>query len=115
MSGKSNLFVLIIYQYIDAKNEDILLKYQHHRYGELQTEFEVKEIGYAETDGGGVWYPKKAYRTHNSKRFGNAKYQLTVHAFTPNVEVDENTFQFDFPDGTHVYDRVSEIDYIVGE
>ena len=39
---------------------------------------------------------------------------MAVTDFVPNVEVDEDTFRFDFPHGTHVTDRVLGVSYIIG-
>jgi hypothetical protein len=88
------------------------LKYQHCVNPGLFDEIEVEQV--AETAGGGIWYPVKAYRTQNLKSAGKVKYELTVHAFVPNVKVDDNTFRFDFPNGTSVVDKVLGIEYNVG-
>ena len=90
------------------------LKYQHHRNNVLTIEHEVEEIGYTETDGRGIWYPKKVYQTQNRKTFGTMKFQLTTHTFVPNIKTHDNTFKFDFPNGTRILDKVADIQYTVG-
>jgi hypothetical protein len=91
------------------------LKYQRWDNNKLSGEIEVEQIAKAETGGGDIWYPVKAYRTVNSKSRGTTvKYELTTHAFVPNVKVDDNTFRFDFPNGTRVVDKVLGIEYDVG-
>jgi hypothetical protein len=44
---------------------------------------------------------------------GTIKNELIVTEFVPNVEVDENSFRFDFPIGTEVLDEVRGITYVV--
>jgi hypothetical protein len=56
-----------------------------------------------------VWYPIKAYQTINEQSGERLKYELTTHEFVPNAKVDENTFRFDFPKGTEVFDRIRNI------
>jgi hypothetical protein len=91
------------------------LKYQRWDNNKLSVEIEVEQIAKAETGGGDIWYPVKAYRTVNSKSRGTTvKYELTTHTFVPNVKVDDNTFRFDFPNGTSVVDKVKGIEYVVG-
>jgi hypothetical protein len=85
------------------------LKYQRYENNELVFEIEVEQIGSVDTDKGDVWYPQKAYLTTDSQDAGRVKYELTTHAFVPNVKVDDNTFRFDFPKGTYVFDRVRGI------
>jgi hypothetical protein len=86
-----------------------LMKYQWYWDNKLDREIEVEQIAMAKMDGTDVWYPKKAYRTLFNEEVGTMKYELTVKDFVPNVEVDENTFRFDFPKGTYVFDRVRGI------
>jgi peroxiredoxin len=56
-----------------------------------------------------MWYPKKAYRMTDNENLGKIKSELTTHEFVPNIQVDENTFRFDFPKGTRIHDRVRGI------
>ena len=98
-----------------AHNRGMLpLKYQRYDNNKVTLEIEVEQIAKAETDGGDIWYPVKAYRTKDKKNRGRIKWELITHAFVPNVKVDENTFRFDFPSGTHVVDRVLGLEYVVG-
>lgn len=92
------------------------LKYQRYKDDRIVEEIEVEQIGFARTDSSGIWYPLKAYRTAviHWKDKGTVKYELTTHAFVPNVKVDENTFRFDFPNGTRVFDMILGLRYTVG-
>lgn len=90
-----------------------LMKHQEYRDDRLDREIEVKQIAMTDMAGTGIWYPVKVYRTIFDEEIGTTKYELTVTDFVPNVDVDENTFQFDFPPGTDVYDRVSGLSYVV--
>ena len=89
------------------------LKYQSYKNKKLTEEIVVEEIGFTETENGRIWYPAKAYRTRDN-RLGKTKKKLVTHLFTPNVKVDENTFKFDFPSGTHIIDHILGLEYIVG-
>jgi hypothetical protein len=86
-----------------------LMKYQWFWDDKLDREIEVKRIALAEIDGTAIWYPQKAYKTIYGQEFGTTRRELTVTEFVPNVKVDENTFRFDFPKGTDVFDRVRGI------
>jgi len=90
------------------------LRYKHYNKGRLVEEFEVEQIALAETDTGSIWYPVKAQRTQDTKSFGTTKYELTTHAFVPNVKVDKETFRVDFPNGTRVLDKVLGLTYVTG-
>jgi len=82
-----------------------LMKYQWYWDDRLNNEIEVKQIAMTDMDGTGIWYPVKAHKTIFYDEFGLSKYELTVTDFVPNVEVNENTFRFDFPPDTDVYDK----------
>lgn len=88
-----------------------LMKYQMHSDNRVTTEIEVEKIAMIEMDGIDIWYPEKAYRTVSTDELGTAKKELTVKEFVPNVEVDENTFRLDFPEGTKVFDTHSRKTY----
>ena len=45
----------------------------------------------------------------NGRSWGKVRYELITHEFVPNIQVDENAFQFDFPKGTRIHDRVRGI------
>jgi hypothetical protein len=86
-----------------------LMKYRWYWDDELDEEIEVEQIAMTKMNGTAIWYPQKAYRTIFREDSALSKRELTVTEFVPNVEVDENTFQFDFPKGTSVLDRVRGI------
>jgi hypothetical protein len=91
------------------------MKYCRYRYkgGELIIERQVEEVGEVKTDTGSIWYPRRA----NSIGLGStAKYKcrLIVKEFEPNIQVDGDSFTFDFPSGTTVVDHVLGAEYVVG-
>jgi hypothetical protein len=90
-----------------------LMKYQRYENNKMTRETKVEQIAMADMDGTAIWYPVKIRRTEEGE-FGNITDELTVKQFVPNVKVDENTFRFDFPKGTDVYDRISGLSYVVG-
>jgi len=90
------------------------MKYQMLENGELEKEITIEKIAVADMDGNSVWYPQKAYRTISHDEIGTIRNELTVTDFVPNVDVDDDTFRFDFPHGTHVTDRVLGLSYIAG-
>jgi hypothetical protein len=98
------------------------MKYQSFSVdGDILKEMVVIETAKAETDTGITWYPSKANLTQRVGEYddsgnhvtGPLTYQLEVFEFTPNVEVDESTFRFEFPAGTEVRDEVRGVDYTV--
>ena len=91
-----------------------LMKYQYYCGDDFGEEIEVKQISETNMNGNGVWYPVVAYLTMYNKEFGTTKRKLTVMEFLPNIEVNEDTFRFDFPAGTEVFDRVSGLSYVIG-
>ena len=86
------------------------LKYECNVNGRING-MEVEQVA----ESNGIWYPVKAYRVHDIERTGRVKYEIIVHKFVPNVKVDDNTFRFDFPNGTMVSDEVKDIHYVVGD
>ena len=89
------------------------VKYQYYQEGKMVSETQYDKIAKAKTEYGDIWYPLKARRTVNNND-GIIKYELTTELFVPYVEVDENSFRFDFPDGTKVVDYVAQMMYTVG-
>ncbi len=87
----------------------LLLKDQRYENGKQYITLLVEQIGCVKTDEGMMWYPKKAYRMTDNENLGKIKSELTTHEFVPNIQVDENTFRFDFPKGTRIHDRVRGI------
>jgi hypothetical protein len=94
----------------------LVMKHQtyHYRDHSLLEEIEVEQIGYTQTDGGGIWYPAVAYRMEVMRRIGTVRFKIVTHTFIPNITVDENTFRFDFPSGTRVSDKELGLEYVVG-
>lgn len=98
------------------------MKYQSFSVdGDILKEMVVLETAKVETDTGITWYPSKANLTQRVGEYddsgnhvtGPLTYQLEVSEFTPNVEVNESIFQFEFPAGTEVRDEVRGVDYTV--
>jgi hypothetical protein len=78
-------------------------------------EIAVEEVGFAETENGGLWYPKRAFNFWNiPETLGIIKQELNVLEFVPNIKTDANTFQITFPNGTQVTDTEVGINYTVG-
>ncbi len=89
-----------------------LMKYQRYTYKKMDKEIEVEQISSADMDGTTVWYPVKARRTYDDA-WGMIKDELTVENFIPNIKVDADTFRFDFPPGTEVFDKIRDFTYKV--
>lgn len=90
-----------------------LMKYQRYHDEDLSEEIEVEKVAIAEMDGTPVWYPQKAHLVLLNEEAGIVKRELNVTEFVPNVQVDEETFRFDFPPGTHVYDKLTGLSYVI--
>jgi len=90
-----------------------LMKYQAYEDANLCQEMEVEQLAAAETDGSAIWYPQKAHMVLLYEETGMTKRKLNVTEFVPNGDVDDNTFRFSFPTGTHVYDEISGISFVV--
>lgn len=89
-----------------------LMKYQQFWDENLYEEIEVKKVAMAEMDSTPVWYPQKAHLVRINEA-GIVRRELNVTEFVPNVQVDEETFGFDFPPATHVYDKITGLSYKV--
>ena len=87
----------------------LVLKSQSYENDKPVIDVTVEQIGCVKTDGWMVWYPKKAYRTINKQSGERLKYELTTYEFVPNIQVGENTFRFDFPKRTEIFDRIRNI------
>ena len=85
------------------------MKHQRYKRGITIIDFTIEQIGCFKTDKGLIWYPIKAYRMIDKEYLGIVKYELTTHEFVPDIQVDANTFRFDFPEGTRINDRVKGI------
>jgi hypothetical protein len=85
------------------------LKYERNINGRING-IEVEQVA----ESNGIWYPIKAYRVQDVERLGYIKYELKVHSFMPKVKTDDNTFRFNFPNGTRVHDQVLGTDYVAG-
>ena len=80
----------------------------------LESEIEIQELAVVPIDGADIWYPIKACGTSWDDQIGTIRKELTVLEFIPNIKVDKDTFQIDFPIGTEVVDRVLGLSYVVG-
>jgi hypothetical protein len=81
----------------------------------ISRERAIEQIDFAKTENGGLWYPKKAYELMNlPQSMGVIKIELIVTEFVPNIKVDPNVFNLDFPNGTQVIDTELGINYTVG-
>ncbi|MFB0525447.1 MAG: hypothetical protein ACETVZ_07880 [Phycisphaerae bacterium] len=105
------------YQFWVAHDKGMcLMRYRavYNNNNKVERKIEVEQITMAKTDTGAIWYPVKAYETVVADEAGAWQKELTVKEFVPNVKVDESNFTFEFPNGTHVVDRVAGIEYTVG-
>jgi hypothetical protein len=75
---------------------------------------EVLEIGFAKTDNGGLWYPKKARRIDCMPSYYTVTFEIEVSKFIPNVACDPNIFRMAFPNGTRVFDTRINESYVIG-
>ena len=79
--------------------------------GQPVIEIVVDQIGKT----GNLYYSKKAFKTFkHPTTMEMIKWEFNVLEFVPNVKVDENIFQLDFPNGTRVIDSELDIQYVVG-
>lgn len=96
------------------ENGMLPMKFQYYTDNILRRETEVKEVGVTETETGDLWYPKKANRNSYYENGQEIRYELTTHAFVPNVIVNKDTFKVDFVDGTRIADSILGLYYIKG-
>ncbi|KKL52978.1 hypothetical protein LCGC14_2280050, partial [marine sediment metagenome] len=95
-----------------AHDKDMLpMKFQSFLNGELQKEVIVENVGFVETDLGGIWFPKIANRTVNNKYYGNMTYKIDVRSFSPNFSINEKSFRVEFPPGAEIIDTVQNLMY----
>jgi hypothetical protein len=73
----------------------------------------VDQIGYVETETGGIWYPLKAALIYDDSK-GYRRYQYSTVNFKPNVETTKETFKVSFPPRTRILDRVTGTYYTIG-
>ena len=75
---------------------------------------EAKEIVNATTEKGVLWYPRvitdELIRPDHSYTT-----KVTVHEFVPYFKAPAETFDYEFPNGTRVYDKIKDQHYTVGE
>ena len=91
------------------------MKFQESGLGRIVHEITVEQVDFAKTENGGLWFPKKAFEVWNlPESLGVIKYELNVLEFVPNIKVNPNTFQLDFPNGTQVGDTELGLSYTVG-
>jgi hypothetical protein len=93
----------------------IPLKLEHTVDGAIQQSIFIKEIKQIHTDIGPVWYPVRAETFFNFRRVGSSLYEYIVEEFVPNVEVDDEMFRIEFPDGTEVKDMIIGTRYTTGQ
>ena len=111
---KTNAIVAIIW--VAHEKGMLLMRFQEFG-SETRVAYEiaVEEIGFAGTENGGLWYPKKAYNFWNMPdTLGVIKQEFNVLKFVPNIKTDRNTFSLDFPNGTQVGDAELGTTYTVG-
>jgi len=65
----------------------LVMKSQRYENDKPVIDVTVEQIGCVKTDGGMVWYPKKAYRTINEQSGERLKYELTTYEFVPNISI----------------------------
>ncbi len=94
---------LMKYQWLDNNRQDTY---------KLESEIEIKVLAVTSIDGVDIWYPIKACGTGWDDQIGTIRKELTVTEFIPNIKVDEDTFNIDFPPGTEVFDKTRNITYI---
>jgi hypothetical protein len=90
------------------------MRFMKYYKGGDYTKIEVQEVASAKTDVGEVWYPRVAIR-EMKRRGRHLKYELRIDEFVPHIKVPPETFDIDFPDGTRVVDRITNIEYTKGE
>jgi len=75
---------------------------------------EAKEIASATTEKGVLWYPRvitdELIRPDHSYTT-----KVTIHEFVPYFKAPAETFDYEFPNGTRVYDKIKDLRYTVGE
>ena len=75
---------------------------------------ELKQIASVTTEKGVLWYPRvitdeRIWPDHSYTT------KVTVHEFVPYFKAPAETFNYVFPNGTHVRDRIRDMRYTVGE
>jgi hypothetical protein len=75
---------------------------------------EVKEIASVRTDTGILWYPRVIME--EQIRGPNYSYtmKMTFEEYVPYFKAPDETFSYAFPSGTLVYDKIKDMEYIVG-
>lgn len=92
----------------------IPLKLEHAINGTIQQSIVIKETAQTHTDIGPLWYPVRAETFFNLRLVGPTINEYIVEEFVPNVEVDDEMFRIEFPDGTQVKDKIIGTYYTVG-
>jgi hypothetical protein len=91
------------------------MKIQEFGGGTMSRERAVEQIDSVKTKDGVLWFPKKAYEVLNlPASLGVIKQEFNVLEFVPDIQVDPNTFQLNFPNGTQVADVELGLEYKVG-
>lgn len=96
-------------------HEKGMLLMKHVRLGKVSHIREVQRIACAKTDIGDTWYPVEATREIiSTKQLSRSVHRLSVEYFEPDIDVDPNVFEIDFPIGTRISDEIRRISYIQG-
>jgi hypothetical protein len=75
----------------------------------------VKEIASIETETGTLWYPRVITEERIQKPNYSYTIEVTIDEFVPNFKASAETFSYEFPNGTLVYDKNKDLRYYVGE
>jgi formylglycine-generating enzyme required for sulfatase activity len=75
---------------------------------------EAKEIVSVTTEKGVLWYPRIITDELIRPDYSYTT-KVTVHEFVPYFKAPAEKFDYEFPNGTRVYDSIKDVRYIVGE
>ena len=90
------------------------MRYKRLVRGVVTMEMEVKEMASVKTRGGELWYPVRAVKASAGRERKRVERVVHVTQFVPHVEASDGDFEFEFPQGTRVVDRVEGTQYVVG-
>lgn len=75
---------------------------------------EVKEIACAKTETGILWYPRVIMEESTIGQDYSFTLKMTVNEFVPYFKASPETFSYEFPRGTRVWDKIRNLKYMVG-
>jgi hypothetical protein len=78
------------------------------------TKKEVKEIVSVETETGILWYPHVIMEERTRGPDYSYTMKMTIDEFVPHFKAPPETFSYVFPIGTRVWDKIQNLNYIVG-